>query len=66
MIRAQNGQKMLQPLALLVVPTRELGAQLALLTWRLLGGTVSNRGPGDEANMFTYIGALLEKGLANL
>lgn len=47
---------MLQPLALLLVPTRELGAQLALLAWRLLGGNLARKGPGDPANMFTYEG----------
>ena len=60
MIRAQAGTQMLTPLALIVVPTRELGAQIALLIYRMLGGSVrtgpNGYGPGDQANMFTYMG----------
>ena len=54
MLRSQMGPSTLQPLALFLVPTRELGAQLALLIWQLLGGNDSSRNPGDPANMFTY------------
>ena len=43
-----------QPLALMMVPTRELGAQLAIMVSRLLGGNSVERRPGDPANMFTY------------
>jgi len=55
-LRSQMGPTSLQPLALFLVPTRELGAQLALLIWRLLGGNDSERTPGDETNIFTYEG----------
>jgi hypothetical protein len=44
------------PQAVVVVPHRELGRQLALLIYRLLGGSVANGLPGDRANMFTYTG----------
>ncbi len=55
------------PTMLVVVPTRELGVQVSLLAYRLLGGGKSNpvlqpfsnplnHAPGNEANMFTYQG----------
>ena len=44
------------PQVLIVVPTRELGIQHVMLAWRLLGGNVSRRMPGDRANMFSYSG----------
>jgi superfamily II DNA/RNA helicase len=44
------------PQAIIVVPTRELGVQHVMLTWRLLGGNISRRNPGDRANMFSYTG----------
>lgn len=44
------------PCLLIVVPTFELGAQAALLTYRLLGGSISARRPGDAGNMFSYGG----------
>lgn len=44
------------PALLIVVPTFELGAQAALLTYRLLGGSISARRPGDPGNMFSYAG----------
>ena len=44
------------PQVLIVVPTRELGIQHVMLAWRLLGGNISRRMPGDRANMFSYSG----------
>ncbi|KAG2497537.1 hypothetical protein HYH03_004284 [Edaphochlamys debaryana] len=44
------------PQALVVVPTMELGVQVALMAYKLLGGNMSTGRPGDEANMFTYFG----------
>ncbi|GLI69730.1 hypothetical protein VaNZ11_014406, partial [Volvox africanus] len=44
------------PQGLVVVPTMELGVQVALTAFRLLGGNVSAGRPGDAANMFTYFG----------
>ena len=57
------------PAALIVVPTRELGVQTAMLLDRLLGGGIHNptlqpfstpgggqHVPGDPANLFTYKG----------
>ncbi|GIM16732.1 hypothetical protein Vretimale_19319, partial [Volvox reticuliferus] len=44
------------PQGLVVVPTMELGVQVALTAFRLLGGNVSAGRPGDQANMFTYFG----------
>jgi hypothetical protein len=55
-LRSQMGPTSLTPLALFIVPTRELGAQLALLLFRLLGGSAEVYKPGDDANMFTYQG----------
>ena len=53
------------PQVLIVVPTRELGIQHVMLAWRLLGGNVSRRMPGDRANMFSYSGpqGVLVRGL---
>jgi superfamily II DNA/RNA helicase len=44
------------PQLLVLVPTFELGAQVALLLYKLFGGNISSRTPGDPANMFTYEG----------
>lgn len=44
------------PQAIIVVPTRDLGVQHVMLAWRLLGGNISRRTPGDRANMFSYTG----------
>ncbi|KAG2444058.1 hypothetical protein HYH02_009001 [Chlamydomonas schloesseri] len=44
------------PQAVMVVPTMELGVQVALLAFKLLGGNISSGRPGDAANMFTYFG----------
>ncbi len=53
------------PQVLIVVPSRELGIQHVMLAWRLLGGNVSRRMPGDSANMFSYTGpqGVLVRGL---
>ncbi len=42
--------------AVVVVPTMELGVQCALTVYKLLGGNLSQRRPGDAANMFTFTG----------
>lgn len=39
-----------------VVPTRELGTQMALLMYRLYGGNTKLGEPGHEANIYTYTG----------
>lgn len=44
------------PQALLVVPTRVLGVQHALLAARLLGLSPTQRVPGNTANTFSYAG----------
>jgi hypothetical protein len=42
--------------AVVVVPTLELGVQVALTVFKLYGGNLSARRPGDAANMYTYTG----------
>jgi len=55
------------PALMIVVPTRELGVQVSMLAYRLLGGGLGNptlqpfshpsrHQPGNAANMFTYRG----------
>ena len=44
------------PQALVVVPSRLLGVQHCLLAYRLVGGSLGPRAPGDRANLFTYMG----------
>jgi hypothetical protein len=44
------------PQALIVVPTMELGVQVAMLVYRLFGGSVNAGVPGDKGNMFNYSG----------
>ena len=44
------------PQAVIVAPTRELGVQIVMLIYKLLGGTTTARQPGDPANMFQYTG----------
>lgn len=44
------------PQLLVLVPTFELGTQVALLVYKLFGGNISARRPGDPANLFTYTG----------
>ena len=44
------------PQAVLIVPHRELGVQLALIIYRMFGGSVNAGVPGEKANMFTYFG----------
>ena len=41
---------------MVIVPQRELGVQICLLIYKLFGGSLSSRLPGDQANMFTYTG----------
>jgi len=42
--------------AVIAVPTFELGAQVCLTAFKLLGGNLSERRPGDPSNMYTYFG----------
>ena len=54
----QSGKDVKSPLALIVVPTRELGIQTAMLLYELIGGSIKND-PTDirgKANMFKYKG----------
>jgi hypothetical protein len=44
------------PQLLLLVPSFELGVQACMLLYKLWGGNISSRTPGDPANMFTYNG----------
>ncbi|WIA21360.1 hypothetical protein OEZ85_000580 [Tetradesmus obliquus] len=44
------------PQLLLLVPSFELGVQACLLLFKLWGGNISSRTPGDPANMFSYTG----------
>jgi len=44
------------PQLLLLVPSFELGVQACMLLYKLWGGNVSSRTPGDPANMFSYTG----------
>ena len=45
------------PQAVIVVPHRELGVQITLLAYRLLGGSINNGSkPGEKATLFTYTG----------
>ena len=47
---------LLGPQCVIIVPHRELGVQIALLTYRLFGGSVNPGVPGAAANMFTFTG----------
>ena len=56
---ARRGRASATPDRLARARAQELGAQLALLIWRLLGGNTTSaesRGPGDATNMFQYMG----------
>ena len=45
------------PQLVIVVPTRELGVQIAMIVFRLFGGSVASDGiPGNRSNMFRYTG----------
>lgn len=44
------------PQLLLLVPSFELGVQACMLLYKLWGGNISSRTPGDPANMFSYTG----------
>ena len=44
------------PQLLVVVPTRELGVQIAMLIFKLFGGSVNSGIPGQRSNMFRYFG----------
>ncbi|KIZ03363.1 hypothetical protein MNEG_4594, partial [Monoraphidium neglectum] len=49
-------EDMYGPQLLVLVPTFELGTQVALLVYKMFGGNISSQRPGDPANMFTYFG----------
>jgi superfamily II DNA/RNA helicase len=54
----KSGKDVKSPLALIVVPTRELGIQTAMLLYELVGGSIK-KDPTDirgKANMFKYKG----------
>ncbi len=64
---AQSGFEVPTPAMLVVVPTRELGVQVSMVCYRLLGGGTTNPTlqpynhpsrfqPGGKANMFSYKG----------
>lgn len=44
------------PQLVIIVPTRELGVQIVMLAYKLLGGSVNPGVPGEGANMFRYKG----------
>lgn len=44
------------PQCVVLVPTRELGVQIAMLVYKLFGGSVNPGIPGQAANMFRYAG----------
>jgi hypothetical protein len=44
------------PQAVIIVPHRELGVQICMLVYRLLGGSVNAGVPGEKATMFSYFG----------
>lgn len=44
------------PELVIVVPTRELGVQIVMLAFKLLGGSVNAGVPGEASNMFAYSG----------
>jgi superfamily II DNA/RNA helicase len=54
----KSGKDVKSPLALIVVPTRELGVQTALLLYELIGGNVKKEAAEirGKANMFKYKG----------
>lgn len=47
---------LLGPQLVIVVPTRELGAQIAMIIYKLFGGSVAHGIPGHAENMFRYSG----------
>eukprot|EP00980_Cylindrotheca_fusiformis_P008231 scaffold1736_cov127-Cylindrotheca_fusiformis.AAC.45 len=54
----KSGKDVKSPLALIVVPTRELGVQTAMLLYELIGGNVKKEAAEirGKANMFKYKG----------
>ncbi len=44
------------PQCVLIVPTKELGVQMALLIYKLFGGSLNPGIPGNAANLYTYKG----------
>jgi hypothetical protein len=51
-----TAQKSNTPSPLFLLPTPPSSVQVALLVYKLFGGNISSRAPGDPANMFTYEG----------
>ena len=41
---------------IVLVPNRELGVQIALLVYKLFGGSIAQGIPGSRDNMFRYTG----------
>ena len=41
---------------IVLVPTLELGAQIAMLVYKLFGGSVNSGIPGAAGNMYAYTG----------
>ena len=54
----ESGADVKSPLALIVVPTRELGVQTAMLLYQLVGGNIKDSATeiAGKANMFKYKG----------
>jgi len=54
----KSGKDVKSPLALIVVPTRELGVQTAMLLYELIGGNIKDSATAlsGKANMFKYKG----------
>ena len=50
------GEDLKGPQAVIVVPHRELGVQICMLIYRLLGGSVNKGIPGERATLFSYFG----------
>eukprot|EP00892_Ulva_mutabilis_P011443 jgi/Ulvmu1/8671/UM047_0009.1 len=50
------GEDLKGPQAVIVVPHRELGVQICMLIYRLIGGSVNKGIPGERATMFSYFG----------
>jgi len=54
----KSGSDVTKPLVLIVVPTKELGVQIAVLLYQLVGGTIRNKAKlfTDKASIFKYKG----------
>jgi superfamily II DNA/RNA helicase len=54
----RSGKDVTKPLVLIVVPTKELGVQIAMLLYQLVGGTIRKKAAAftGKASMFKYKG----------